>query len=146
MRILIGRAIFVKANMEKRLVTLETVFKALADRTRLRILGLLSEGDVCVCHIHESLGVPQPTVSRHLAYLRRAGLVVGRKDGLWVHYRLADFVDPVAAVLLDAVTHAVGHLDTTATDVRRLTTRHAAASSAPRRPRARRPCCPAGGC
>jgi ArsR family transcriptional regulator len=131
--------------MEKRLVTMETLFKALADRTRLRILGLLSEGEVCVCHIHESLDVPQPTVSRHLAYLRRAGLVLGRKDGLWVHYRLAALGDPVAAVLLEAVTHAVGHLDTTAKDVRRLTTRQPT-PPAPQRRRVVRPCCAAGNC
>ena len=49
---------------------LENVFKALADKTRLRILALLGNNEVCVCHIHDSLGVPQPTASRHLAYLR----------------------------------------------------------------------------
>jgi ArsR family transcriptional regulator len=129
--------------MDKRLITMETLFKALADRTRLRILGLLSEGDVCVCHIHESLALPQPTVSRHLAYLRRAGLVLGRKDGLWVHYRLADLPDPVAAVLFAAATHAVGHLNTTAKDVRRLATRYPAGSVAPARRRVVRPCCAA---
>lgn len=127
--------------MDKRLATLETVFKALADRTRLRILGLLLEGEVCVCHIHESLGLPQPTVSRHLAYLRRAGLVSTRKEGLWVHYRLVDLADPVAEVLLDAATHAVGHLETTARDQRRLTTRRPSASSASPHRTAIRPCC-----
>ena len=54
---------------------LEGALKALADRTRLRILALLGNNEVCVCHIHDSLGLPQPTVSRHLAYLRRSGLV-----------------------------------------------------------------------
>src|SRR5688572_11446497 len=83
---------------------LETLFKALADRTRLRILGLLAAGEVCVCDIHESLGLPQPTTSRHLAYLRKAGLVSGRKQGLWVHYRLADLPDPVVRTVLDAVS------------------------------------------
>ena len=107
----------------RHLVALETVMKALADRTRLRIVGLLSAGEICVCHIHESLGIPQPTASRHLAYLRRAGLVEGRKDGLWVHYRLAQFDDPVIQAVLDAVAHAVGHLDTAERDLRRLGTR-----------------------
>lgn len=65
------------------------LFKAFADPVRLRLLNLLAEGEVCVCHLYEALGLPQSTVSRHLAYLRRRGLVVGRKDGLWVHYRLA---------------------------------------------------------
>ena len=131
--------------MDRRLVTMETLFKALADRTRLRILGLLGGGEICVCHIHESLDLPQPTVSRHLAYLRRAGLVLGRKEGLWVHYRLADLADPVAAAVLDAATHAVGHLDTTAKDARRLTARHPATPLSPPR-RALRPCCTTGSC
>ena len=75
--------------MTKELLKMETLFKALADATRLRILGLLLTGEVCVCDIHESLKIPQPKASRHLAYLRRSGLVETRRDGLWVHYRLA---------------------------------------------------------
>jgi ArsR family transcriptional regulator len=66
------------------------LLKALADPVRLRILHLLLEADeICVCHLHEALELAQPTVSRHLAYLRKHGLVIGRKEGLWVHYRLA---------------------------------------------------------
>ena len=65
------------------------LFKAVADPVRLRLLNLLAAGEVCVCHLHEALDLPQSTVSRHLAYLRKRGLVVGRKEGLWVHYRLA---------------------------------------------------------
>lgn len=105
---------------DKKLDGLETIFKALADRTRLRILGLLSAGEICVCDIHGSLGLPQPTVSRHLAYLRKAGLVEGRKEGLWVHYRLATLPDPVLQALLDAVGHALGHLEAQQRDRRRL--------------------------
>src|ERR1700716_1985131 len=75
--------------MNRPLTEMESVFKALADTTRLRILGLLLTGEVCVCHIHESLRIPQPKASRHLAYLRRSGLVATRRDGLWIHYRLA---------------------------------------------------------
>ncbi len=67
----------------------KTIFRALSDRTRLRILNLLRSGELCVCHIVAVLDSPQPTVSRHLAYLRKAGLVVARKEGLWMHYRLA---------------------------------------------------------
>jgi ArsR family transcriptional regulator, arsenate/arsenite/antimonite-responsive transcriptional repressor len=66
-----------------------TVFRALSDRTRLRILNLLRGSEVCVCHLVAVLDVPQPTASRHLACLRKAGLVVARKEGLWSHYRLA---------------------------------------------------------
>lgn len=65
------------------------VFRAVSDRTRLRILSLLRGGEVCVCHIVAVLEIPQPTASRHLAYLRKAGLVVARKEGLWMHYGLA---------------------------------------------------------
>jgi len=65
------------------------LFKAFADPVRLRLLSLLSPGEVCVCHLHAALDLPQSTVSRHLAYLRKRGLVIGRKEGLWVHYRLA---------------------------------------------------------
>ena len=68
---------------------LENLFKALADKTRLRILALLGNNEVCVCHIHDSLGLPQPTVSRHLAYLRKSGLVAARRDGVWMHYQVS---------------------------------------------------------
>ena len=81
-----------------RLGTLEQLFKAMADQTRLRILALLAGGEVCVCDIHETLGIPQPRASRHLAYLRRTGLVLDRKEGLWVYYRLS------------AVVHCLGHV------------------------------------
>jgi ArsR family transcriptional regulator, arsenate/arsenite/antimonite-responsive transcriptional repressor len=123
---------------DKRLVSLEQTFKALADGTRLRILGLLRAGEICVCDIHGSLGLPQPTVSRHLAYLRKTGLVEGRKDGLWVHYRLATLPDPVMQALLDAVTHAIGHLEAGHRDQKRLATRIELAP-APEMPPAR--CC-----
>src|ERR1700685_641320 len=83
------------AYMAKSLSDMEGLFKALADATRLRILGLLLTGEVCVCHIHETLKIPQPKASRHLAYLRRSGLVNTRREGLWVHYSLADVSDPV---------------------------------------------------
>ncbi|MDA1092535.1 MAG: metalloregulator ArsR/SmtB family transcription factor [Acidobacteria bacterium] len=106
--------------MTKRIETMATVFKALADQTRLRILGLLGAGEVCVCDIHQSLGIPQPTTSRHLAYLKRAGLVADRRDGLWVHYRLAEPRDPVLRTVLDATMHSLTHLPTTARDRTRL--------------------------
>jgi ArsR family transcriptional regulator len=106
--------------MNTRLVTLETFFKALADATRLRILGLLLTGEVCVCHIHESLRIPQPKASRHLAYLRKAGLVAARREGLWMHYRLAELPDPVLQTMSEAVRHALTHVDGVHRDAGRL--------------------------
>ena len=106
--------------MDKQTIALATLFQALADPTRLRILGLLLNGEVCVCDIHDTLRIPQPRASRHLAYLRRAGLVDGRRDGLWVHYRLAETADPIAGTIRQAVAHALGHLDTVRRDGARL--------------------------
>ena len=94
--------IFVKANMTE-------LFEALSDRTRLRILNLLALGDICVCYFTELLDAPQPTVSRHLAYLRRAGLVDARREGKWMHYSLARPTDPSAARVLDAVLTELKH-------------------------------------
>ena len=108
---------------DRRLESLETLFKALADQTRLRILALLAAGEVCVCDIHESLGLPQPTTSRHLAYLRRSGLVATRKQGLWVHYRLAAAGDPVITAVIDAARHAMGHVPAADRDRRKLVLR-----------------------
>ena len=67
----------------------DRLFKAFADRTRLRILGLLSRGELCVCDLLKVVGGPQPKVSQHLASLRAAGLVVARREGKWRHYTLA---------------------------------------------------------
>jgi ArsR family transcriptional regulator len=99
---------------------LNVALRALADPTRLRILALLAGGEVCVCHIHDALRVPQPTASRHLAYLRKSGLVEGRRQGLWVHYGLAKLHDVVLGTLVDAVTHCAAHADTVARDRKRL--------------------------
>jgi ArsR family transcriptional regulator len=95
---------------------LEDAFKALADRTRLRILALLGNNEVCVCHLHDSLGLPQPTVSRHLAYLRRAGLVSARRDGVWMHYRVSPSLVPEIRQVLDAAVQALTSVTTTAKD------------------------------
>jgi ArsR family transcriptional regulator len=106
--------------MNKKLADMETAFKALADATRLRILGLLLTGEICVCHIHESLRIPQPKASRHLAYLRKAGLVDTRRDGLWVHYRMATLSDAVLETVQRTVTHALRHMDVVRKDIERL--------------------------
>ena len=120
--------------MTKQLVEMETVFKALADATRLRILGLLLAGEICVCDIHESLKIPQPKTSRHLAYLRRAGLVETRRAGLWVHYRLGRLPDPVLAAIMDAVHHALAHTETVQRDAHRLQKRTGCCVPQPDRP------------
>jgi ArsR family transcriptional regulator len=104
----------------RHLDTLTAVYGALADATRLRILSLLKDGEVCVCHIHGSLGVPQPTASRHLAYLRRAGLVAARRDGVWMHYSVARPRDPIVAAVLDAALHALTHTEVASRDRVRL--------------------------
>lgn len=70
------------------------LLRALGDETRLRIVALLAHGELCVCHIGEALGLPQPTVSRHLSVLRVAGVVETRRDGAWIHYRIALQTDP----------------------------------------------------
>jgi ArsR family transcriptional regulator len=106
--------------MDKRLQSLESTFKALADTTRLRILGLLLTGEVCVCHIHETLKISQPKASRHLAYLRKAGLVEARREGLWMHYRLAELPDPVQRSIAETVGHALMHVDAVTKDADRL--------------------------
>jgi ArsR family transcriptional regulator len=106
--------------MAKQLREMETLFKALADPTRLRILGLLLTGEVCVCHIYESLKISQPKASRHLAYLRRSGLVETRRAGLWIHYSLAIPNDPVVAAISAAVQHGLTHVDVVRKDASRL--------------------------
>ena len=79
---------------------LESFFKALADRTRLRLIELLADEELCVCDCVEVLKTNQPKVSRHLAYLKRAGLVSARRDGKWTYYRLVEPADPCAAKIL----------------------------------------------
>jgi ArsR family transcriptional regulator len=95
--------------------------KAFADPVRLRLLNLLSvDREVCVCHLHEALELPQPTVSRHLAYLRKHGLVVGRKQGLWVHYRLARPSTSLHRTLIGSVGTCLGDLEVFRRDRQRL--------------------------
>jgi ArsR family transcriptional regulator len=95
---------------------LENVFKALADKTRLRILALLGNNEVCVCHIHDSLGLRQPTVSRHLAYLRKSGLVAARRDGVWMHYQVSRTLSPLARGIVGAAVDALQRVPATNQD------------------------------
>ncbi len=80
----------------------EHFFAALADRTRLRLLNLMRDGEVCVCFFATALGTNNPKISRHLSYLKRASLVTGRRDGKWMHYRLNEPSNKNASELLAA--------------------------------------------
>jgi ArsR family transcriptional regulator len=77
----------------------DRAFRALSDKTRLRILNVLLTGELCVCDIVSVLNIPQPTASRHLAYLRKAGLVIGRKEGIWCYYQLSPAATDFEAAL-----------------------------------------------
>jgi ArsR family transcriptional regulator len=78
---------------------METLFRALADRTRLRLVNLMGDEEVCVCFLVEALKLSQPKISRHLAYLRRAGIVGARRQGKWMHYRVSVPSDVEAGIL-----------------------------------------------
>ncbi|HVE58064.1 MAG TPA: metalloregulator ArsR/SmtB family transcription factor [Pyrinomonadaceae bacterium] len=80
---------------------METFFMALADKTRLRLLNLMREDEICVCFFSEVLEESQPKVSRHLAYLRNAGIVEARRDGKWMHYRIIKPENAFAAQVLE---------------------------------------------
>ena len=118
--------------MDKQLKSMDRVLKALADPTRLRILGLLQQDAVCVCHIHDSLKISQPKASRHLAYLRRAGVVSSEKRGLWVYYRLAPQPTPAVQAVLDAAIESTAAMSVTAQDAKRLEREMACAPEAVR--------------
>ena len=81
----------------------ERFFQALGDRTRLRLLNLIGDDEVCVCYFVEGLDASQPKVSRHLAYLRRAGIVAARREGKWMHYRIETPADPHTARVFNEV-------------------------------------------
>ena len=87
-------------NKEYRIAFL---FKALADHTRLRLINLMGDDEVCVCFFVEVLKINQPKISRHLAYLRRAGVVSARRESKWIHYRLVEPPDPHAAKIFREV-------------------------------------------
>jgi ArsR family transcriptional regulator len=93
------------------------LFRALSDHTRLRIVNLLQGGEVCVCDLVAVLNSPQPTVSRHLAYLRKAGLVSSRKEGPWAHYQLAPPTSKSYEMLLECVAQYFREDDVFAQDL-----------------------------
>lgn len=100
--------------------SVDAMFRAFSDRTRLRILALLKRGETCVCDLVDVLGVPQPTASRHLAYLRRAGLVIPRRDGQWSYYRLAPAQTEFHKKLLDCLGCCFNAVPELARDAKRI--------------------------
>lgn len=100
--------------------SVDQMFRAFSDRTRLRILNLLVGGELCVCDVVEVLGAPQPKVSRHLAYLRKAGLVEARKEGLWMYYRLSAPRNAFHAKLLDCLGSCFEDVPQLAKDAKKL--------------------------
>jgi ArsR family transcriptional regulator len=89
--------------------SLDGLFRALGDRTRLRLLNLIAAQEICVCYFTEVIGAPQPKISRHLAYLRKAGIVAARREGKWMHYRLSLAPNPHAAAIVKTVLDALRH-------------------------------------
>lgn len=95
------------ARDPKSAVPLQQLFRALADPTRLRLINLMAQREVCVCYFIEVIGAPQPKISRHLAYLRRVGIVGVRREGKWMHYRLTVPQDSRAASILESTLEAL---------------------------------------
>ena len=96
------------------------LLKALTDETRLRILALLGQGELCVCDLMAVLQLPQSTVSRHLALLKNAGWVIDRRQGLWMYYRLADEGTPFWMALQPSILAHLSGLATPKKDLERL--------------------------
>ena len=95
------------------------LFRALSDETRVRIVALLSHGELCVCHVESALDISQPNASRQLSVLRSAGVVAARRDGNWIYYRLAEQPDDACRRVLRGIKAFAGH-DTLRDDVVRL--------------------------
>lgn len=106
--------------MSTTLDTTPDLFRAFADPTRLRILNLLIEGEVCVCDLCDVLDEIQPKVSRHLAYLRRAGLVEVRRDGKWMHYRITKHAKGLERTLINCVKSCLREIEVLREDLERL--------------------------
>lgn len=100
-------------------IPIDRIFRAFSDATRLRVLSLLKRGEQCVGDLAEILGVPQPKVSRHLAYLRKAGLVETREQGPWNFYRLARATSPFHQKLLECLSECFGDVPKVAKDAER---------------------------
>ena len=104
----------------QRRVPVDLMFRAFSDRTRLRLLYLLGGGELCVCDLVAVIGAPQPKISRHLGYLRRAGLVTARKDRLWSYYALAPAGSEFHAKLLECLSCCFNGVPELVEDARQL--------------------------
>ena len=104
----------------KKVFEMELLFRALADRTRLRLISLMGDDELCVCFFVEILRASQPKISRHLAYLRRAGVVAARREGKWMHYRVVEPEDPHAADIFREVRAWLREDESMQTDRERL--------------------------
>ena len=100
--------------------SVDVTFRAFSDWTRLRILNLLRGGELCVCDLTDILESSQPGISKHLAYLRKARLVIGRKDGLWSYYRLTPARDAFHKSLLESLAACVANAPELSRDTKRL--------------------------
>src|SRR5438067_8621963 len=106
------------AALEVRPVSL--LFRALGDDTRVRIVALLSHGELCVCHVQEALGLTQPNASRQLGILKNAGIVESRREGTWTYYRLAAQADSHCGQQLEALVRSFAAQAVLRKDVQRL--------------------------
>jgi len=107
-------------SSEKKLSEMESFFLALSDKTRLRLLNLMREGEICVCFLVEVLNESQPKISRHLAYLRGAGIVEARRDGKWMHYKIAEPKNDFAAQVLRNILQWLDSQETMQSEYRKL--------------------------
>lgn len=114
-----------------RRLDLAGLFAALADPTRLRLLNLMAGREVCVCYFVEILGQSQPKISRHLAYLRRAGIVASRRQGKWMHYRICWPEDHAAIYVLRAALASLAEDPEMRADLARLNQACCAAPKSP---------------
>jgi ArsR family transcriptional regulator, arsenate/arsenite/antimonite-responsive transcriptional repressor len=105
-----GLAPMKRSSASPPVASIDLMFRAFSDRTRLRILHILQGGELCVGDIVDVLQAPQPRVSRHLAYLRKAQLVVVRKSGLWCHYSLARARTPFHRKVLECIAKCFGEV------------------------------------
>jgi len=112
------RSMSVEASASLKFI--ENFYMAMADKTRLRLLNLLRDGEICVCFLVDVLGENQPKISRHLAYLRSAGIVEARREGKWIHYRLIVPEDPNAARVVEDTLNWLGSKDNLRRDYEKL--------------------------
>lgn len=109
-----------KTLAQKKTHSVDKMFRAFSDATRLRIVNLLRNGELCVCDLVGVLDLPQPKVSRHLSYLRKAGLVQVRKEGLWCYYKLAPSKNAFHAKLLECLSCCFQDVPELRNDAKRL--------------------------